>query len=147
METGALLIFFCIFGFLGLVFLLIGLLLQAHSRKKTVLCTQRTTATVTDNIRKVHDRIGEGPSFYWYPVVRYYASGRDIETTLSSGRAGAPRYQPGTSVTVLYQPDKPENCFIEGDNTLRLVCTVFLCVGIGLLLLALIVGYLLFSLL
>ena len=102
---------------------------------------------VTDNIRRVHDRIGEGPSFYWYPVVRYYASGRDIETTLSSGRAGAPRYQPGTSVTVLYQPDKPENCFIEGDNTLRLVCTVFLCVGIGLLLLALIMGYFLFSLL
>ena len=88
METGALLIFFCIFGFLGLVFLLIGLLLQAHSRKKTVLCTQRTTATVTDNIRRVHDRIGEGPSFYWYPVVGItHPGGTSKQPCLLDGQA------------------------------------------------------------
>lgn len=145
MAAGTLFIFLCIFVFLGVVFLALGLLLRTIRQRKIALCTRKTVAVVKENISRVHYRHGEAARFYWYPVIRYWAEGREIEKTMSFGQAGSPRYPVGAEVTVFYQPEDPKNCYIENDNTTGLVSAVFLCVGLGLLFLGLLFGIVFFG--
>lgn len=120
-------------GLLCIVFLSIGIGIAINYKKKMKQCTQRVSGKVVDNIARRQSSIDDHTwDTYYYPVVEYYVNGQYIKKEISIGTS-KPKYEVGTSVTVLVQPDNVNHCYIEGDNGQRWIYSIFLIVGIILL--------------
>lgn len=131
-----------IFGFLGLVAVIVGAVLSADSMA-FVNSTVTTTGTVVSNAASescTRDDYGTTCSTIFQPVVEFTApSGKTIRFT-SGVSSTQPRYDAGESVPVRYRPSSPHDARIDGFLDLWFAPT--LVGGIGLILLAVGIGIL-----
>lgn len=131
--TGNRVIFLVSFGMLGLgvIFSCIALGLTISSSHKKKVCTQEVSAVVTDLICKGSYDINHTYSESWFPVYEYRAGGRVIRVQSPVGGLETD-YQAGERVTLLLNPDNPEEFYNPGDQR-NMVRNVFWGVGIVLL--------------
>lgn len=132
------LLFTGIWCFIGLVFFCVGAgLRRAYSRREERL-RARAEGVVTEVVRKVSHG-SEGESVGWYPIVEFTVDGRRV--SLQSGvDSGRRQYFEGQTVEVLYDPDDPFVFRLEGEDTFKLLGTIFLAVGLGCIAIGLAVG-------
>ena len=115
---------------IGLVFLIIGLLLKGSLRKKLRVCTEKTTGRVVGNDLVRDPPYGSPDSRdAWYPIVQYYAQGQTITRRIPFGQYGKCKYPAGAVLTVFFDPDDPQNCYLPEDNTPNHICRIFLITG------------------
>ena len=109
----------------GAVFLCVGIGLRRSFLKKEERQRARASGTVEEIVRR---RSGDSSSFY--PIVSFDYDGRKVSLESNSG-GGRKKYYEGQNVEVLYDPEDP-TCFrIEGDDTARVLGTVFTAIGLG----------------
>ncbi len=118
------LIFTGIWCLVGAIFLFIGLWLRRSAQNREDRLRARTGGTVTELVRR-----GGANGAGWYPIVEFEADGRKLSLESRDG-GGIKRFYEGQRVEVLYDPDDPACFQLEGMNTLRLVGTVFVWVGL-----------------
>ena len=114
---------------IGLIFLMVSWIITAVVADKKKNCTY-------------HDRNSHARGFH--PVVQYTTDKGETLSVTSAVSTSPPKYKVGDIVNVKYDPNKPEKFYIDGDNTINIVKIVFLCVGLGLIVLGLLVGILVF---
>jgi hypothetical protein len=119
-------------GILGIPFFIIGLYILIRGAKLRKTCTARTNGTLDRYEETVrynkdgNDRIKRDVS-HW-PYFRYTANG--TEHILKSTTGGNPAKMPvGTSVTVLFNPQKPESFYVEGHDKDSLFGGLFMAIG------------------
>ena len=76
--------------------------------------------------------------------MQYTTDKGETLSVTSAVSTNPPKYKVGDIVNVKYAPNKPQKFYIDGDNTINIVKIVFLCVGLGLIVLGLLVGILVF---
>ena len=123
---------------IGLCFITTALLLRSSIRKKLSRCTMVTTGTVVRSEKKTSfaTTADEVPSTSWYPVYQYYADGRCNEVVSNLGSA-KPQFADGTTIELMYDPANPKTIYVPEENPKFLV-RLFLLIGIGLILCAII---------
>lgn len=129
---------------IGLIFLMVSWIITAVVADKKKNCTSKAVGTVTDLVRSTnyYDRNHSIRGFH--PVVQYTTEKGETLSITSAVSTSPPKYKVGDIVNVKYDPNKPEKFYIDGDNTINIVKIVFLCVGLGLIVLGLLVGILVF---
>ena len=132
------LLFTGIWCFVGLVFLGVGAGLRRAYYRREERLRARAEGVVTEVVRKVSHG-SKGASVGWYPIVEFTADGRRV--SLQSGvDSGRKQYYEGQTVEVLYDPDDPSVFRLEGEDTFKLLGTIFLAVGLGCVAIGLAVG-------
>lgn len=134
-------IFICIFTgvwcFLGILFLTIAIIMYFVQKKKTEVCTAKTIGTVTEVVRSYSSSQGHSS---WHPVIQYTtATGQTIVRKSVYG-TNPPKYSVGDSVNIHYNPQKAEEFYLADDKVGKIVRTVFMWVGIGMILIGILVG-------
>ena len=125
-------IFSGIWGVIGIIFLTIGIGLTINRKKKKEHCTQTTTGKVLSNAREVnrereYDRKPTTTMTY-YPVYEYYVEGNRVEKRSSYG-SSSPRFYEGQEITICYNPENPNEHYIEGDLIGSVIGIIFTAVG------------------
>ena len=92
-----------------------------------------TQGTVVDQYQKKNEKTSE---IVYYPVIEFSkTSAEKVRFQSNAGSAGAPAYEVGTSVDVLYDPHNPVNAMIGSFR--ELLTGPLMTAGTGLLLLVL----------
>lgn len=107
----------------------IGYWVQETKLKK--LCTGRTIAAVTGNIKERMDkRTGEVSTDTFYPMLTYTVNGERLEVVFDHGQ---PRpMEPDRRVEICYNPNKPEEfCFLNQKENKALTFGVPFALTIG----------------
>ena len=137
-------IFSGIFCGMGLIFLMVSWILSSVMADRKKHCTSKTVGTVIDMVRSTSDIDRENSIRGFHPVVQYTTARGETVTVTSAVHRNPPKYHVGDSVHIRYDPNEPKKFYIDGDNTLNIVKTVFFLVGLGLAVIGLIVGILVF---
>ena len=125
---------FIILSLMGLGFVWVGLfnILKFKRYKKT--CTEKTKGYVI-NIEYLKE------DSTYFPVFQYVAEGRHINHRSSFGTSHT-KFKIGDEVTVLYNPVKIEEHYVEEDKKGNYGNTVFLVVGVLLIISVIILVFL-----
>lgn len=121
-----------IFLLVGVVFTAVGFGLGRSYRKKQTDCTAQTIGKVIDNQRRTERDMDGYSTVSYYPVFSYYANGTQYQKCSSIGRS-RPRFKPGQSVYVFYNPSNPDRWYVPADHPYALI-QIFSFVGLALLL-------------
>ena len=76
-------------------------------------CTEETTATVVGLERKTHHSRGRTSTEY-HPVVEFAAKDVTVHKTAEISSIFRGKYKDGATLTVKYNPEKPEEFIVKG---------------------------------
>lgn len=123
---------------LSIIFEVIGQLMRRYFRRKLERCTYRTQAVVVAN-KRVLTHSDNHRYITYSPVLSYTVGLRKYEKVYSTSTP-KPKYEIGEIINILCDYQKPEQLYIEGDNTLGIIAKVFIIVGAVMFAAAVIVG-------
>ncbi|MCR5836660.1 MAG: DUF3592 domain-containing protein [Lachnospiraceae bacterium] len=131
METslGSGLIFWGIYGLVGIVFFTIGILLIKNRKKKEKNCTSITHGRVRESV--LHKDYNVNGGWYdtgWHPVFEYTVGDETIVKESKFGNS-EPQFKDGQLVTVHYNPNKHDEFYVEEEKVHRVLSYVFTAVG------------------
>ncbi len=134
-----------ILSLIGIIFLLIGILMLSHIKKKIKRCILKTNGIIKDIIKhKGYDNDGK-KSLGYYPVFEYHVG--DVTITKESAYgSGKPRFKKGQNVEIYYNPQKCSEYYVKDDNIPNILAKVFTIVGAVLIGIAFISAVLIFIL-
>ncbi len=121
-----------IFLFIGLIFIAISAGVGRSRAQKRERCTAQTVGKVADMRRVSHSDSDGRTSYSWNAVYAYRANGTQYEKLSSFGTA-QPKFEPGQSVVVFYDPEDPDSYYVEEENWGKLL-RIFGVVGVLLIL-------------
>ena len=121
----------------GVVFLLVFTVLYLSQSRKHRVCTGEAAGTVADYLYKSVN----GEQRTWRPVFEYHVAGKTIRKQSMFGTTEK-RFQVGQAVTVRYNPENPQEYYVEELESGGQLQKIFLLVGITLLFLGLILLFL-----
>lgn len=112
-------VFGSIFGGIGSIFAITGIIVAVNTRS-FVVTSVKAPGTVTSFIRssKVH-----------YPVVKFTPSSGDPITFESNSGSNPPAFKQGQQVEVLYNPQQPSSAMINSWGELWLLPIIFTAMG------------------
>lgn len=125
-EMSFLIIFPIIFGILGIVFFIVGMVITKKINKREKNCTEKTHGTVINLVKhKSYDK-DVGPRYSWHPVFEYEIRNMKYMKEYKYG-SDKPKYEIGQSVELYYNPEDYNDFYIKGDTlpkTLGLIFTI-----------------------
>ena len=119
------LLFGGIWGFVGLVFLLVGLFMNLFRKRKEKRCTAETVGRITALVANP----GQG-GLTQHPQVTYQIGMLTYEKISPFGSTN-PRFAIGEQVTVYYDPNDPHVYCIKEWKAPRLLSLIFILVGVS----------------
>lgn len=122
---------FC--GLIGIIFALIGIVMLKNEKKLKRDCTSTTFGKVVDLARHVTSNSDGFYSSVWHPVFEYSVGELKYVKESMHGSSKS-KYAIGQEVEVYYNPEKPDEYYIEGEQ--GVFSTVFTIVGIGVMIIA-----------
>ena len=116
---------FCgVFFIVGFIFICVSAGIRSCEKKKAAVCTEPAEAVVVENVPA---RIRKGSRTY-APVFEYSFAGRIIRRT-SAVSSSPPMYSPGQHIPIMVEPKAPENYYIPGNKTVKILVCVFGVIG------------------
>ena len=127
------LLFLLIFGSVGFIFLIVGLIITNSRKKKEIKCTSQTTGIVKDIVR--HRSYSNGTySSTLHPVFEYTIGNQTFVKESSYGSSFT-KYSIGQEVEIFYNPQNYHEYYVPGDNIPKVLGTLFTILGIIVMLL------------
>ena len=134
------------FFLMGIIFLCIGIGLYFSNKRKFSVCTQPVTASVIDiqkeTINNSSSTEYEAKIASWFPVYEYVINGITFKKKAFVGTA-KPEVTVGEQVSIFINPNNPEEFYCPHEKRI-LLQKIFMGVGIELIVLALILGIIVF---
>ncbi len=107
---------FSVFLLIGFVELLVLFFLQRY-RRRLLEGGQETTGTVVD----IESRKGPKGNTSYYPVFRFRTYMNEEITRRSQISSTSRPYQTGDTVTIIYDPQRPQRFILKNDKRIRAV--------------------------
>ena len=125
------------FGLIGIIFLIIGIVMNNNRKKKEMNCTSMTSGKVTDLVRHESRDSDGGYSSSWHPVFEYNIGELKFikESIYGSSQS---KYAIGQKVEVYYNPEDYNEYYIAGFTLPKTLATIFTFIGIGAIIIAII---------
>ena len=119
---------------IGIVCIIIGIFILLSYFKAQNTQTAEATATIVRVDSEVQIDTDGFDTRYYYPVVEYTVNGQKYETRLpDSGTTNSTEYKEGENVTIIYNPDNPNELSKKGSIGGLLGGIFFIIVGIVVL--------------
>ena len=109
----------------GIIFIAGGIFIYIHSEHLKKVCTTSTQATIVDFKQEIDD---ESNNVSYFPIIEYEVNGKKYNKTHSTSDS-MHKYSVGQKINILYNPDNPDEYYIEGDGSDNIVS--FICFGVG----------------
>ncbi len=123
----------------GLIFLLIGILIGRIHASKVKRCSACTIGTVGEIVQGYFKDENSWQRGY-RPVFEYYVNGQ-MYRCISKTMVNRIKLISGQSVTVYYNPEKPQQYYVKEYTYSNVVGKVFVAVGLGIMIISAIVFY------
>ena len=102
------------FVLVGFIFLIAGIIINNNVKKIQTRCTEKTIGKVID-IVEWKSYTEDGISHSWFPVFEYIVGDRKLKR--NSQYAGvSDKYKVGQEINIYYNPENPQDCYIEGEE-------------------------------
>ena len=137
-------IFSGVWGLVGIIFFTIGIVILKRQKNKIVNCTAKTYGKVIDIVRRT-SHSNDGYSYSWHPVFEYEIGGLQYIKESSYGST-QPKFAVGQDIEIYYNPQDHHEFYVAGDTLPRTLGIIFTCVGIVLIIVALLVAVLMMHL-
>lgn len=121
-----------IFGSLGVIFLIVALILILLRYRKHKNCTASVGGRIVRYLRRRVSSSGFGgsgdvPSWSYFPIIEFIThDGRLLRQTSNYGESSEGELR---NVVVCYNPEKPEEFYLQGRNTDKIVIAVMMVVS------------------
>ena len=112
----------------GVLFIGISVFMYFKNSYLVKNCTVEVKATVVD-MKQELSTDEDGTDYIYYPIIEYKASENTIRVTMDSG-SNTHAYDIDEKITILYNPKKPKEFIVKGDNTLNIFSIVFMVLGL-----------------
>lgn len=122
-------IFSGIWGLVGTVFLIMGIVMLNKRKKKELNCSSKTYGKVTDIVRRESYSREHGYSSTWYPVFEYNIGELKFIKEYPYGTSQS-KYAIGQSIEICYNPENYNEYYVAGDKLPKTLTIVFTIVGI-----------------
>lgn len=132
-----------LFVIVGIIFFIVGMILSSNAKRKFKVCTAITSAKVLKNVKERYSHNVSDPYYDYliHPVFEYYVGEERFEREYTIGTSKV-KYQDGSSINILYNPNKPTMFYVEGDKTQSILGKVFKIAGIVCIFTAIVSGIL-----
>lgn len=117
--------------FVGLVFVVVGIIISVIFKVKTKRCTDTVTAEVVENIKVKSSGENHRTSTTYKPVFSFIYTGKNYKFS-SSTSANPPVFDVGEKVLLKINPNNPADFYAEKDRTMKILSIIF--TGLGALL-------------
>ena len=122
-------IFSGIWGLIGIIFSIIGIVMLKNRKSKEINCTSKVYGKVKDIVRhQSYDSHG-GYSYSWRPVFEYNIGELKFIKESSYGSSQS-KYAIGQNVEIYYNPEDYNEYYVVGDTLPKTLGTIFTIVGI-----------------
>ena len=129
-------IFSCIFLFLGIGMIIGAVLTKISFQKRGQECTQIVDATIVD-LNKM-ERSDDGSTFVsYFPIYEYQYNGKVYRSGSNVGNLKS-KFEIGRKVQIYINPQKPEKIY-ENSNVPKLIVRIFPIISLAALIIALFV--------
>lgn len=120
-------IFSGVWGLVGLIFLIIGLVMKKVRKRKEINCTCKVFGKVKDIARR-QTYSNNGYSSTMHPVFEYNIGGLTYikESQVGSSQS---KYAIGQDVEIFYNPDNPHEYYVVGEKLTKILGNIFSVVG------------------
>ena len=130
-------IFSGIWGLIGIIFSLVGILVLRNRKKKEEKCTAKTWGKVKDIVRQTRYDSDRGYSSSWHPVFEYNVGELKFvkESLFGSSQS---KFAIGQNVEIYYNPENYNEFYIKEETIQKTLGKIFTIVGIVAILIAVI---------
>ena len=118
-----------IWGIVGSIFFIIGIVMLKNRRKKQINCTSKTYGKVKDIVRHENYNSNDGYTSSWHPIFEYNIGELKFIKESSYGSSKS-KYAIGQEIEVYYNPEDYNDYYIAGENTSKILGTIFFIVGV-----------------
>lgn len=126
-----------IWFFIGLIFLVIGIVMLNNRKKKEINCTSKTYGKVTDIVRRQRYDSDNRHSSSLYPVFEYNIGDLKFIKESSYGSFQS-NYAIGQDIEVYYNPEDYNEYYVPGDSLPKTMATIFTIIGIVAIIIAIV---------
>lgn len=124
-------IFIAFWSLFGLFWIMRGIIIFKNMEKNKSVCTSKTSGKVIDIEEYKGKMIAYNPVFEYtvgdYKYVKEYTYGSNVIP-----------YKIGQEVEIYYNPNKPDQYYVEGDTLYKMVAKIIIFLGIICLLVSLV---------
>lgn len=124
----------------GLIFLLIGIFIGSIYASKVKRCSACTIGTVAEIVQGYFKDDDHRWQRGYRPVFEYYVNGQLFQC-ISKTMVNSIKLTSGQSVTIYYNPEKPQQYYVKEYIYSNLIGKVFVAVGLGIMIISAIVFY------
>lgn len=122
--------------FVGIVFIIVGIYLIFNRTDMVKRCTAETEANIIGIVEDKKAPSGqpkEEGSYYelekvYYPVIEFQVEDQTINKKYSVGDSKI-TYKIGDKVSIMYDPNKPEDYYIKEENGNNVIGIAFIVIG------------------
>ena len=122
-------IFSGIWGLIGIIFSIIGIVMLKNRKNKEIKCTSKVYGKVKDIVRHQSYDSDGGYSYSWHPVFEYNIGELKFIKESSYGSSQS-KYAIGQNVEIFYNPEDYNEYYVAGDTLPKTLGTIFTVVGI-----------------
>lgn len=127
------LIWICAFCLVGIMCITLSVYLLHKANNLIAKCTSNCTGTlneICEKLREYRDEDGHNrKKIYYFPIYEFEVNGKKYKIRDTMGNFSPKNLKIGKTVEIKYNPEKPEECYKEGDAFSK-IWLVFLIVGI-----------------
>ena len=113
----------------GIIFIVIGVFILYRDNSLKKRCTEKTVAVVVGYVEKEEYDEDNYSRTNYYPVIQYNVDGRTIKSESNSG-GSYEKYDTGSSIDILYNPNNIDEYIIVNDNTSKILAILFIIAGV-----------------
>lgn len=112
----------------GVVLVIAGLIWLKKIKGRKTVCTSSCTGKV-ERVNTSVSRDDDGDTVMYSPVFSYEVNGTAY-THESSVKSSGTKYSRGDAVTIFYNPEAPDQCYVKGNTNIFAVAVIL---GMGVL--------------
>ena len=131
-DTHSMIIIGIVVILFSFIFIGVSIIIKAFGNRKRTICSVLTRAEVISFVseRRLHG-VKRDPRMRELvtPLVRYFVNGFEVRAHSNVYMKPCP-YKIGDMISIRYNPEKPDQMMLDNNSTTKIICTVFLLVGI-----------------
>jgi|GEM_PF-3419747 len=131
-DTRSMIIIGIVVILFSFIFIGVSIIIKAFGNRKRTICSVLTRAEVISFVseRRLHG-VKRDPRMRELvtPLVRYFVNGFEVRAHSNVYMKPCP-YKIGDMISIRYNPEKPDQMMLDNNSTTKIICTVFLLVGI-----------------
>lgn len=127
-----------LWAFIGIIFLVVGIVMISNWKKKEVNCTAVTSGKVIDIAKHESNDMDNGYTVSWYPVFEYNIGEQKFRKESAYGESRS-KYTIGQNVEIYYNPENYNEYYVPEITIPKKLSIIFIVAGTAAIMISILV--------